>query len=258
VNAIEWLASLQTLLLRPFFMVLALVLGSRATPLSDWLVKRTAGRMDPRFTQECERQWLADFHEFPAWLKLQNAASLFFSSDVLEGRRRRRARARPVPMAPGESDVDGLTGMANRRALQRRLTRLSMGLLGEREALAVVVVNLDNFGVINGRLGRLGGDAVLKEMGRRLRSQLRRRDYLGRVGDDEFAIVLPNTSRNEAKRMAERFRGACKLSLVISATSTLAVSGSVGLAHKTDEPGDGDMLCRASSAAHAARNGGRP
>ncbi len=70
----------------------------------------------------------------------------------------------PLPLIPAMPTYDALTGLANRRAMERNLARLTGPLRPRRQGLSVVMVDIDNFKSINEQLGRLAGDALLKEL----------------------------------------------------------------------------------------------
>ena len=99
------------------------------------------------------------------------------------------------------ADVDGLTGLRNRRffydTLQRECTRAHR--YGRR--LALLVLDVDDFKSINEKFGHLAGDAVLAEAAARLRSVLRLSDVACRIGGDEFAIILPEAGIGDAEQL---------------------------------------------------------
>jgi diguanylate cyclase (GGDEF)-like protein/PAS domain S-box-containing protein len=99
---------------------------------------------------------------------------------------------------------DSLTDLPNRRALQDALD----GLLRDSDSLkkhALVVMDLDDFKLINDTLGHLEGDHVLRDLANALREAMRPSDLLARVGGDEFAMVIRDVSRSQVKSIAERF-----------------------------------------------------
>ncbi len=102
--------------------------------------------------------------------------------------------------------VDPLTGLLNRRGLQEML-------LWERKRsrrapmeYAVMMLDVDDFKRVNDRWGHTMGDALLKELGQRLKAGLRESDYAARVGGDEFLLLLPQAGLEEGQRVAERVR----------------------------------------------------
>ncbi len=100
---------------------------------------------------------------------------------------------------------DPLTGVHNRRHVDTELPRLVQGVAVHRP-LAVLAVDVDDFKSVNDRFGHAGGDAVLVGLAGVLRSVLRPDDVLGRVGGEEFVILLPDTGLGDAVGIADRVR----------------------------------------------------
>ena len=105
---------------------------------------------------------------------------------------RRYAEARAL------ADLDALTGLHNRRYFHETLAREVARAHRYRRRLALIVIDLDDFKQINDRVGHLAGDAVLAEASERMLSVVRNADIACRVGGDEFAVVLPESSGEEA------------------------------------------------------------
>jgi diguanylate cyclase (GGDEF)-like protein len=103
-----------------------------------------------------------------------------------------------------EATHDTLTGLPNRRAFRRRLTReIEMG-----DGLALILCDMDNLKVVNDTEGHDAGDRALQLLAVALQSELRRSDEAYRVGGDEFAVVLPGAGRLDAERVMRRLRDA--------------------------------------------------
>ncbi len=98
---------------------------------------------------------------------------------------------------------DPMTGLYNRRHALPHLARVAHQAAGSGRGFAVMLADLDHFKTINDRYGHPAGDAVLTETARRLRAEMRPGDMLARVGGEEFLIVLEDTDRPGATRMAE-------------------------------------------------------
>lgn len=116
------------------------------------------------------------------------AASL---SDVMDDLRR-------------EGEIDGLTGVLNRRGFENRASSLIAE--AEHTPCSLVACDLDRFKEINDRHGHAAGDEVLRAFGEFLRAAVRTSDLAGRIGGEEFAIMLPSSTRDEAYQFAERLR----------------------------------------------------
>jgi diguanylate cyclase (GGDEF)-like protein len=164
---------------------------------------------------------------------------------------RNRAEARLRRLAV--SDV--LTGVLNRGAFmaltERELAR------GRRSGkpFAVVMLDLDHFERVNGRLGHPGGDRVLAELARRMGAELRANDLLGRYGGGKFCAVLPGVRHAEAMVVAERARATVQAAPLAG----LEVTVSVGVASFEGAAGPAldYVIERADSALYAAKGLGR-
>ena len=99
---------------------------------------------------------------------------------------------------------DALTGLANRTLLGDRIGRRApVPSLGARPP-CVLVLDLDEFKTVNDGLGHSAGDRILIDVARRLTSVVRETDTVARLGGDEFAILMPDTTEDDAMRVAER------------------------------------------------------
>jgi diguanylate cyclase (GGDEF)-like protein len=102
--------------------------------------------------------------------------------------------------------TDQLTGLHNRRQLEKIFTHLAGAADRQKHALAVVVMDLDHFKQINDRWGHHAGDAVLVHVARLLRDHLRNSDWAFRIGGEEFCLFLPMAARDGAVTATEALR----------------------------------------------------
>ncbi|MEQ1595906.1 MAG: tetratricopeptide repeat-containing diguanylate cyclase [Casimicrobium sp.] len=130
---------------------------------------------------------------------------------------------------------DALTGMANRRAFDRRLASMLEGVT-HGKAFALVMFDLDHFKLINDEHGHAIGDAVLKRFATILRRDRRGDDLAARVGGEEFALLLQVDNVAQARAVAERVRNDVKREPWGEIVPNLAVATSAGVAHSTEIP----------------------
>jgi diguanylate cyclase (GGDEF)-like protein len=102
------------------------------------------------------------------------------------------------------ADLDALTGLHNRRYFHETLQREVARAHRYSRSLALVVFDLDDFKAINDRIGHLAGDAVLAEAADRVRDVVRSADVACRVGGDEFAVILPESTLTDADQLYKR------------------------------------------------------
>jgi two-component system cell cycle response regulator len=150
--------------------------------------------------------------------------------------------------------TDPLTGLRNRRYLRRHLESQ----LQREPGAAVLLIDLDRFKMINDAHGHEAGDAVLKEVARRLEAELRAADVVARWGGEEFVAVLAGAPAENLMQVAERLRVALEREPVrLPSGVELAVTLCVGVA-AAPRGGDPDALLRAADAAlYSAKASGR-
>jgi two-component system, cell cycle response regulator len=102
------------------------------------------------------------------------------------------------------ADVDALTGLHNRRYFHETLAREVARAKRYGRTLALILLDLDDFKSVNDRIGHLGGDEVLAEIGERMRSVVRSADVACRIGGEEFAVLLPESNLADAEQLYER------------------------------------------------------
>ena len=139
--------------------------------------------------------------------------------------------------AQRDAAIDELTGCLNRRAMLRRLEEEIARSQREHAPLAAVMLDVDNLKQINDRFGHLEGDRVLREVGAKLRAQLRRYDAAARYGGDEFFVLLPATDEPAATLAGMRMK-TTTAAITCAATGRARVPISVTFAAAALLPGD--------------------
>jgi diguanylate cyclase (GGDEF)-like protein len=152
------------------------------------------------------------------------------------------------------ADLDSLTGLYNRRCFHDFLDREVARARRYERQLSVIVLDLDNFKLINDRVGHLAGDAVLAAVAERIRSVMRATDIACRVGGDEFGVILPESSRADGERLADRIVRAVAMSSTDSG-GPLRISAGVAELHRTDAAKD--VFERADQALYQAKSEGK-
>jgi diguanylate cyclase (GGDEF)-like protein/PAS domain S-box-containing protein len=153
---------------------------------------------------------------------------------------------------------DSLTGLPNRTLLNDRLT---MGLALSRRSgnrLAIMMLDLDKFKVINDTMGHGVGDQLLKAVGERLAGVTRKSDTIARMGGDEFVLVLPQVSQpTDAAKLAQRVLDVFREPFVFDG-HRLNITTSIGIAVYPDDGKDAEILLKnADTAMYQAKEQGR-
>jgi diguanylate cyclase (GGDEF)-like protein len=154
---------------------------------------------------------------------------------------------------------DALTKLRNRAAIHDILRTEIARCQREGASLGAVLVDLDDFKSINDTYGHQMGDAVLRETARTLRESTRPYDAVGRVGWEEFLVVLPGCDRMNAASHAERLRAAIERISVDTPAGAMRITASMGVAVVSDNAGSNSdsLVCAADEALYRAKRDGR-
>ena len=177
-------------------------------------------------------------YRFGLLAALALAAGFAFAT-LRQGRRARRAEA--------EALVDSLTGLANRRAFDRRLAEEWKRSERYGRPLGLVMLDLDGFKQLNDTRGHKEGDRVLREAASRLNERLRGIDLAARLGGDEFAALCPETGSDGLESLAQSLQ---------HCLDDLPVGASIGFAERgPHDESPLDLLSRADEAMYRNKNG---
>lgn len=152
-----------------------------------------------------------------------------------------------------QAKVDVLTGAASRRALYEEGSQL-FSMLGDQDRLGCILLDIDHFKLVNDNLGHAKGDEVLRDLAVLMHSDLRGDTPFGRIGGEEFVILLPGEGLAGAYAVAERLRRMLETTRVAG----LQITASFGVAERL--PGDAslaDVLARADEQTYEAKRAGR-
>jgi diguanylate cyclase (GGDEF)-like protein/PAS domain S-box-containing protein len=154
--------------------------------------------------------------------------------------------------------TDGLTGLLNRQAFMQRAEKEYVRTRKYSRPLTVVMIDVDHFKSINDRYGHAVGDDVLRAMSKICQQSLRGSDVLGRVGGEEFVLLLPDTPQANAIYVAERMREQLEHAPIDIADLQINITASFGVATMRDDDDDfTTLLERADVAMYDAKHGGR-
>jgi diguanylate cyclase (GGDEF)-like protein len=152
--------------------------------------------------------------------------------------------------------TDPLTGAHNRRFLAEEIVRLAARARRDGSSLAVIMLDLDRFKLVNDTLGHAVGDRFLQRAVERMRTRLRAGDVLCRMGGDEFVVLLPGTDEAGAVQLTERLQEAVAAARD-EVCPQIAVGGSFGTAAQAGATLDAaGLLQRADTAMYAAKRAG--
>ncbi len=165
------------------------------------------------------------------------------------------ARERQELLHKINANTDSLTGLANRRAFYEDASRILATSRETGMAVSVILFDLDSFKAINDTYGHGPGDEVLRVFGQTSRSMLRASDLIGRVGGEEFAVMLPGAGLEAAYLVAERTRVA--FTSACAGIGDFTATLSAGVARAESQSTVDSLLKSADEALYRAKSNGR-
>jgi diguanylate cyclase (GGDEF)-like protein len=156
------------------------------------------------------------------------------------------------------ASTDSLTGAISRRAFKQEGARALALALRHKHPLSCILFDLDHFKAVNDEHGHAVGDLVLSQSVAACRAGLRKSDLIGRIGGEEFAVLLPHTTRADAIEVAQKMRAAIAGLRILASGGPIAVTASFGVASLDRSTTDLDaLLARADGALYSAKEQGR-
>ncbi|WP_397595664.1 diguanylate cyclase [Silanimonas sp.] len=235
--------------------------AERAEQRTEFLRERFESRRrdfenaDLRAKERLRRQEIESLDRLRQWQNVAIALGVALVLLLFGITMRQLWRARHLKVL---SETDALTGAPNRRALLYEGQRAFLDSRRRMKTLTVLALDIDHFKRINDAYGHATGDAVLARIAKECERTLRQRDLIGRIGGEEFAGLLPETSLDAAVQVAERIRGGVEGLDLDDLAPGLRVTISLGVAAL--DPHDADfatLLHRADKALYRAKETGR-
>ena len=190
----------------------------------------------------------------------QTRSALKILNQDLENRVQARTQELNSALAHAEhlATTDVLTGIPNRRSFMEQAEKRHAEWLRSKRPYAVLMMDLDKFKQINDVHGHLGGDLVLKSVAVSLRQHTRREDIIGRLGGEEFCVILVGISEADAVILAERIRTEIANLTIEFEGQAISVTSSFGLVPpELLEENFDEVLKHADKMMYQAKNGGR-
>jgi diguanylate cyclase (GGDEF)-like protein len=228
-----------------------------ATDFEEWLRSTQSRRGKVSF-----RAFETDLHD-GRWLWMtetvrENGWMLCIASDITRIRADERDLRQDRDVAIKAAHTDELTGVANRRFVMARLEELlAIPAPADQTLGCLAVFDIDNFKYINDRLGHHTGDVILRDFAGTIQAHVRRTDCFGRVGGEEFVLVMPRTPADEAANIIHCLLTIVRDSRPLPESSSFSYTFSAGLAVARKGDTLAEIYRRADLALYSAKLAGR-
>ncbi|MBX4890158.1 GGDEF domain-containing protein [Rhizobium bangladeshense] len=193
--------------------------------------------------------WMTEAVQTNGWM-------LCIASDITRLKVHGRTVRQDRDQAIKASYTDELTGVANRRFVMARVEDM-LASVRHGSSGCLAVFDIDNFKRINDRLGHHAGDLVLRDFAHRIHQNVRRNDCFGRVGGEEFLLVMPATGPEDALAMVERMLTVIRFSRPLPDSPDFSYTCSAGIAACLPTDSASELYRRADQALYDAKMSGR-
>jgi diguanylate cyclase (GGDEF)-like protein len=215
-------------------------------------VEALIARTPPRRRSVPRRSFETDFLDGRwFWIDhtvLPNGWVLTVAADITALKHNEKSLRQAHEAALHASQTDPLTGLPNRRRILELLEEALTAHKATKVDLCVAFIDIDQFKAVNDIYGHEAGDAVLQHFARVCQERLRPQDQLGRIGGEEFLLLLPDTAFNDGKCLVEKLRADFPPAALMGATVELPCSFSAGITQVTREDDQSLVLYRADKA----------
>ncbi|MDH0340999.1 MULTISPECIES: GGDEF domain-containing protein [Chromobacterium] len=194
--------------------------------------------------------WMTETMSADGWMLCQ-------ASDITELRADKRELRQARDVALRAAQTDPMTGISNRTHLMQLLQLLLQQRREHSAPVCLAILDLDHFKRINDLEGHPAGDQVICGFVQTVRAQLRQRDGFGRLGGEEFMLLLPQTSLLEAEQCCERILAAARRDRPLAAKPELGYTCSIGLTELRPDDDIASCYARADEALYHAKGSGR-
>ena len=179
----------------------------------------------------------------------------FNSTDITEKKQAEQVLSKELHK---RASTDDLTVISNRRNFYEMADIAFINAQIEHKPLTLILIDIDNFKSINDNFGHAAGDTALKEFAHNIKRKLRSRDLFGRIGGDEFSVILPNTDANDSLLIAERIRNTIATMRIVHEDQRLQLTASIGIVQPSPTMQSiHDVVNAADKALYQAKSEGR-
>lgn len=228
-----------------------------ANNIHDWIVYANQKRRQSVF-----RNFEIDLHDGRWFLATERVIEkgfiFFYATDITE----KKQTEQRLKLASQElfklATTDSLTDSHNRRYFLEIANIELQRSDRSGEDCSILMIDLDHFKCLNDKFGHQGGDLTLTQSAKTIKDSLRPYDIFGRIGGEEFAVLLPNTDLNSAFDIGQRIRSALEEQTVDYLTHKIRITASIGAANsKKNELSLELIMSRADTNLYRAKNQGR-